>query len=79
SLPQGQRSYLGEDFARNGDLTVICVGQEQSDLTLKEVLVVEMSKIPFKQQEQVYYYIGDRLPRFSKAANDSRGNGQFLS
>ncbi|HHE3615540.1 TPA: terminase family protein [Pasteurella multocida] len=79
ALPQGQRSYLGEDFARNGDLTVICVGQEQSDLTLKEVLVVEMSKIPFKQQEQVYYYIGDRLPRFSKAANDSRGNGQFLS
>ncbi|MGC6405780.1 terminase large subunit domain-containing protein [Bisgaard Taxon 45] len=79
ALPQGQRSYIGEDFARTGDLSVICVGQEQSDLTLKEVLVVEMSKIPFKQQEQVYYYIGDRLPRFSKAANDGRGNGQFLS
>ncbi|MEB4585575.1 terminase family protein [Pasteurella multocida] len=79
ALPQGQRSYIGEDFARSGDLSVICVGQEQSDLTLKEVLVVEMSKIPFKQQEQVYYYIGDRLPRFSKAANDGRGNGQFLS
>ncbi|MEB3470147.1 terminase family protein [Pasteurella multocida] len=79
SLPQGQRSYLGEDFGRKGDLTVICVGLEQTDLTLQEVLVVELSKIPFKQQEQIYYYICDRLPRFSKAANDAGGNGMFLS
>ena len=79
ALPNGQRSYIGEDFARSGDLSVISVGQEQPDLTLKEVLVLEMSKVPFKQQEQIYYYIGDRLPRLSKAANDGRGNGQFLS
>lgn len=79
SLPQGQRSYIGEDFARKGDLSVICVGQEQPNLALKEVLVVEMSKIPFKQQEQIYYFIGDRLPRFSKAANDAGGNGMYLS
>lgn len=78
-LPKGLRSYLGEDFGRRSDLTVICVGQAQPDLSLKEVLVVELSKIPFKQQEQIYYYIADRLPRFSKAANDAGGNGMFLS
>ncbi|MFC0961992.1 terminase large subunit domain-containing protein, partial [Pasteurella multocida] len=27
ALPQGQRSYIGEDFARNSHLSVICVGQ----------------------------------------------------
>ncbi|AKO37029.1 Mu-like prophage FluMu protein gp28 [[Haemophilus] ducreyi] len=79
ALPEKQRHFLGMDFARSGDLSVIAIGQEQSDLCLKNVLLLELSNIPFAQQEQIYFYIGDRLPRFSKAANDARGNGQSLS
>lgn len=78
-LPKKYRTFLGMDFARSGDLSVIAVAQEQQDLRLKNLFVVELSNLPFKQQEQIYFYIGDRLPRFAKAANDARGNGQYLA
>jgi len=35
--------------------------------------------MPFKQQEQILFYIGDRLPRFTFGALDARGNGQYLA
>ena len=78
-LPKKYRTFLGMDFARSGDLSVIAIAQEQQDLRLKNLFVVELSNLPFKQQEQIYFYIGDRLPRFAKAANDARGNGQYLA
>lgn len=78
-LPKKYRTFLGMDFARSGDLSVIAVAQEQQDLRLKNVFLIELSNLPFKQQEQIYFYIGDRLPRFAKAANDARGNGQYLA
>jgi len=35
--------------------------------------------VPFQQQEQVAYYLLDRLPRFMGGAFDARGNGQYLA
>lgn len=75
SLPSG----FGEDFGRTGDLTVIAPYQVTA--TLKRVIpfLVELRNVPFKQQEQILFYIGDRLPRLRKAAMDARGNGQYLA
>ncbi|WP_230660501.1 terminase large subunit domain-containing protein [Psychrobacter sp. I-STPA10] len=79
SLSKTQRHYLGEDFARSGDLTSFSIGAEQQDLTLAVRLIIELANIPFKQQEQILLFILERLPRFSGAALDARGNGQYLA
>lgn len=70
---------FGEDFGRLGDLTTLDILEEGRDLTDRVRLQVELSNCPFRQQEQIVYYIIDRLPRFRSAALDARGNGQYLA
>ena len=72
-------SCFGEDFGRSGDLTVIWPLQFMPNLVRRTPFVVEMRNIPFRQQEQVLFYIVDRLPRFIAGALDARGNGQSLA
>jgi len=73
------KSFLGEDFARSGDLTVMWPAQETPTLTLVTPFVLELRDIPFEQQKQILFYLIDRLPRFSGGALDARGNGQYLA
>jgi len=70
---------FGEDFGRVGDLTCIDVLEEGRDLKRRVRLHVELSKCPYRQQEQILFYIVDRLPRFRSGALDSTGNGQYLA
>ncbi len=70
---------FGEDFGRLADLTGIDVLQEGRDLVNRVALHVELSNCPFKQQEQILFYIVDRLPRFRSGALDATGNGQYLA
>jgi len=35
--------------------------------------------MPFRQQEQILFYLVDRLPHFMAGAMDARGNGQYLA
>jgi len=70
---------FGEDFGRSGDLTVIWPLQITKELIRRTPFVVELRNIPFRQQEQILYYIADRLPRLVGGAMDARGNGQYLA
>ncbi|HEY6300647.1 MAG TPA: hypothetical protein VIW95_13485, partial [Candidatus Binatus sp.] len=79
ALKPALASYFGEDFGRSGDLTVIWPLQMGQDLTRRTPFVVELRNIPFRNQEQVLFYIIDRLPRFTTGAMDARGNGQYLA
>ena len=79
ALPQGRPSYFGEDFGRSGDLTVIWPLQETQTLVSRTPFVVELRNVPFRQQEQVLFFIVDRLPIFRGGALDARGNGQYLA
>lgn len=72
-------SFLGEDFARNRNLTVLAPAQRQQNLQLRFPFLVELADCPFEQQKQILFYLIDRLPRFSKGALDARGNGQYLA
>ncbi len=72
-------SWLGEDFGRLIDLSVQWPVQQMQDLTLATPFLVELRDCPFTQQEQVFNYICDRLPRFSGAALDARGNGAYMA
>ena len=79
TLDKGLRHVLGEDFGRSSDMTVIAPMAITQQLGYVIPFLVELHNVPFKQQEQVLYYIGDRLPRFSAGALDARGNGQYLA
>jgi phage FluMu gp28-like protein len=72
-------SFIGEDFGRSGDLTVIWPLQLKGNTMRRTPFVIELRNIPFRQQEQVLFYVADRLPRFAAGAMDARGNGQYLA
>ena len=52
---------------------------ELQNLSLRAPFVVELRNVPFKQQEQILFYIADSLPNFRGGALDARGNGQYLA
>jgi len=78
-LKPSEEHAFGEDFGRSGDLTVmspIAIGQS---LRRRVPFLVELRNVPFRQQEQILYFICDRLPQFRAAMLDARGNGQYLA
>lgn len=79
ALDGATMSFLGEDFGRSGDLTVIWPLQLKGNTVRRTPFVIELRNIPFRQQEQVLFYVADRLPRFVAGAMDARGNGQYLA
>lgn len=70
---------FGEDFGRSGDLTVMAPMAITQQLRRRVPFLVELRNVPFRQQEQILYYLCDRLPRFQAAMLDARGNGQYLA
>lgn len=79
ALPRNVRSSLGNDFARSGDLSVFVPLIELQQLERRCPFIVEMRNVPFKQQEQILFWLCDNLPRFTHGAFDARGNGQYLA
>jgi phage FluMu gp28-like protein len=79
ALPRTARSSLGQDFGRSGDLSVLVPLLEGQGLQRDCPFVIEMRNTPFRQQEQIVFWLCDRLPRFTHGAFDARGNGQFLA
>jgi phage FluMu gp28-like protein len=72
-------SFFGEDFGRVSNLTVIWPLQLSRTMRRLTPFVVELANIPFEQQKQVLFYIGDRLPRRMAGAMDATGNGAYLA
>lgn len=72
-------TYLGEDFARSGDLSVIALGREINERHIESIVYIELRNIPFAQQLQIIYYCIDNLPRFYSGSFDARGNGQMIA
>lgn len=76
--PRNQHVF-GEDFARKGDLTVLCPLSILPNLRKRVPFVVELRSLTYEQQKQVVFFILDRLPRFRAAAFDATGNGGYLA
>jgi phage FluMu gp28-like protein len=72
-------TFLGEDFGRKSDLTVIAVGQEDQDMKLRCPILIELRNVPYKQQEQLLKYVAEHVPRWGKLAMDATGNGAYLA
>lgn len=72
------RHALGMDFARSGDMSALAPIEISKTLHHRVPFLVELHNVPFKQQEQVLFALGDGLPRLCGVAIDSRGNGQYI-
>ena len=72
------RHALGMDFARTGDLSAIAPSEVALNLHVTIPFIVEMKNVPYNQQLQVLFAIGDALPRLSGMVIDSRGNGSYV-
>jgi len=79
SLPGECRTFFGQDFGRSGDLSVIWPLVLRADLTRWTPFTLELRNVPFTSQQQIVFWLADHLPRFSGAAFDARGNGQYLA
>lgn len=79
ALPADVISFDGEDFGRSGDLSVHVPLLQYQNLVRRPPFIVELRNVPFRQQEQIAFFLLDRLPRFMGGAFDARGNGQFLA
>jgi len=78
-LDPNRRHGFGQDFARVGDLSVVTVLEEGTDLVERCRLTIEIGNCPFAQQRQIVKFIGENLPRFHSAAMDATGNGADLA
>lgn len=78
-LPQDCNHYIGCDFGRSGDLSVFHPATETAKLELLPPFTLELRNCPHRTQEQILFYVCDRLPRFAGGALDARGNGSFLA
>jgi len=76
-LPQDLRTVLGQDFARDGDLSPIVIGQAiPASAKWRTPLRIELRKIPFDCQKLIVTWLLLHLPLFHHAKFDARGNGQ---
>ncbi|XPV77674.1 MAG: hypothetical protein ACNI27_07085 [Desulfovibrio sp.] len=71
--------FFGFDFGRTGDLSVLTPVTRREDLSVAVPFMLEMRNAPFRTQEQILFYIVDRLPQMSGGDLDARGNGQQLA
>lgn len=78
ALPKCARWDFGMDFGRTGDISVIAPIGTAAHLRRTVPFLVEMRNVPFDQQEQVLFYIADRL-NFGRGLIDARGNGSQLA
>ncbi|MCC3246151.1 hypothetical protein LG047_12610 [Methylocystis sp. WRRC1] len=75
TLDKSRAHYLGGDYGRVSDLTVLWPLAVTQTLKRVTPFVVEMRNMPFDQQRQVLKFICDRLPRFSASKHDATGLG----
>jgi phage FluMu gp28-like protein len=79
ALNKDESHCIGEDFGRTGDLSVFAPMAITQQLKRVVPFLVELRNVPYKQQEQILFYIIDRLPRFQAGKFDARGNGNYLA
>ena len=71
--------FLGEDFARSGDLTILAPLEQASNLAKRIPFLVELKNVPYNQQYQVIQHLLSNLPRLGGAAFDATGNGENIA
>lgn len=72
-------AFLGCDFARSHDLSVLTIGFKSKDQGVHFPLIVEMRNIPHEAQKQICTYVAKNVRRIGGGGFDATGNGSFLA
>lgn len=70
--------FVGEDFGRSGDLSIIWLAYEKENCDLETAFVLEIRNCPHATQAQIFNFIADNV-NFSGASLDARGNGSAVA
>lgn len=70
---------FGMDFARHRDFSVIVPLEITQTLTRRAPFLIELNKVPTRQQEQILWALIAALPRFAGGAMDATGSGETLA
>ncbi|MDD0973817.1 hypothetical protein [Pseudomonas fontis] len=73
------RHFLGMDYARHRDFSIVCPMSVDQARHRDVPFVIEMHRVPARQQKLVLFYTLRGLPRFIGAALDASGNGETLA
>ena len=71
--------FVGQDFARSGDLSFLWIAEEATKKDLATRLLLELRNVPYDQQWQIIQLIAETVKLFGGIAIDGRGNGQALA
>lgn len=74
-----RRTFMGQDFARSGDVSPVMFGQHDALMRLTTRLTLEMRNVPFSDQEFILEWLIRRVPHFAGGKMDARGNGSALA
>ena len=70
---------FGQDFARTGHLSVVCLLEIDQNLVRICRLMLEMRNVPTRQQEQILWHLITHTPKLQGGAMDAGGNGETLA
>ncbi|WP_140921071.1 hypothetical protein [Limnobaculum xujianqingii] len=77
-LDKNLRYAFGEDFARHRDFSSVLLMAVLPNLYRDVPLIIEMHKVPTRQQEQILWHLLHAIQRFS-GGMDATGPGQTLA
>lgn len=78
-LDKRKQHGAGQDYARHRDFSYIMPFYIEQDLRRVIPFTIEMHNVPARAQEQILWYMLDRLPRFGGIAMDATGTGETLA
>ena len=78
-LPKDRTHVFGQDYARHRDFSLIVPITILQNMRRFVPFVVEMQKVPGKQQQQVLWAVLRGLPRFGGGGMDAGGSGETLA
>ena len=79
ALNAAYRHVMGFDFARHRHFSTLVPIAIEPTLRRSVPFVVEMHKVPTRQQQDLLWHINRRLPRWSGEAIDATGSGETIA
>lgn len=78
-LNKNFRHVAGHDFARHRDFSHFTPAEIDQNLNRNVPFVIEMHKVPTRQQEQIIWFVLRRLPNLSAVSMDATGSGETIA
>lgn len=79
TLNKQSRHVMGYDFARHRHFSTMVPMEIEQNMRRRVPFVLEMHKVPTRQQQDLLWHINRKLPRWSGEAIDATGSGETIA